>query len=196
MSEVAGRMSIQKAAHYLEKMNGGRGKLLGGVPGVRPSEVLILGGGTVGTNAAFMALGMGASVTIVDNSKGMIKKLKESKISSIRGDATNLPISNERFDVAFLIHLIHHINRDQHKSLIEESYRILKKDGEIFVVDLFFKNTFFNLLFAIIEIILSGKTYHIPSKKVIEYFEDTGFKDIKLTLIGKNVTRYLIIAKK
>ncbi|HLU38341.1 MAG TPA: alanine dehydrogenase [Planctomycetota bacterium] len=66
MSEVAGRMSIQVGAYYLEKHNGGRGVLLGGVPGVEPASVLILGGGTVGTNAAKMAAGMGANVVVMD----------------------------------------------------------------------------------------------------------------------------------
>ncbi|GAB4565680.1 MAG: alanine dehydrogenase [Anaerolineae bacterium] len=66
MSEIAGRMSVQVAAHYLEKMNGGRGKLLGGVPGVQACDVVIIGGGTVGTNAAQVALGMGAHVTVLD----------------------------------------------------------------------------------------------------------------------------------
>jgi alanine dehydrogenase len=64
MSEVAGRMAIQIGAHYLEKENGGRGKLLGGVPGVRPAAVAIIGAGVVGTNAAQMALGMGAHVMV------------------------------------------------------------------------------------------------------------------------------------
>ncbi len=66
MSEVAGRMSIQEGAKYLEKPLKGRGILLGGVPGVMPAKVLILGGGVVGTNAAKMAAGMGADVTIMD----------------------------------------------------------------------------------------------------------------------------------
>ena len=66
MSEVAGRMAVQVGAHYLERMNGGRGKLLGGVPGVQASDVVIIGGGTVGTNAAQVALGMGAHVTVLD----------------------------------------------------------------------------------------------------------------------------------
>lgn len=66
MSEVAGRMSVQEGAKYLEKPMEGRGILLGGVPGVRPAKVLILGGGIVGTNAAKMAAGMGADVTIMD----------------------------------------------------------------------------------------------------------------------------------
>jgi alanine dehydrogenase len=66
MSEVAGRMASQIAAHYLEKHAGGRGVLMGGVPGVNPAHVVILGGGTVGTNAAKVALGMGARVTLLD----------------------------------------------------------------------------------------------------------------------------------
>src|SRR5439155_25943563 len=65
MSEVAGRMAVQEGAKYLEKAYGGSGILLGGVPGVLPGEVLIIGGGTVGTNAAKMAAGLGAHVTLV-----------------------------------------------------------------------------------------------------------------------------------
>lgn len=68
MSEVAGRMSVQAGAHHLEKAQGGNGTLLGGVPGVAPGKVLIIGGGVVGDNAAAMAIGMGADVTILDKS--------------------------------------------------------------------------------------------------------------------------------
>jgi alanine dehydrogenase len=77
MSEVAGRMSIQVGAYYLEKMNGGRGKLLGGVPGVRAADVVIIGGGVVGTNAAQMALGMGANVVIIDINLDRLRYLGE-----------------------------------------------------------------------------------------------------------------------
>jgi alanine dehydrogenase len=66
MSEVAGRLSVQVGAHWLEKENGGSGVLLGGVPGTPPGQVVIIGGGVVGTNAAKIALGMGANVTILD----------------------------------------------------------------------------------------------------------------------------------
>ena len=66
MSEVAGRMSIQEGAKYLETLPMGRGMLLGGVPGVEPANVTILGGGVVGTNAAKIAAGLGADVTILD----------------------------------------------------------------------------------------------------------------------------------
>jgi alanine dehydrogenase len=68
MSEVAGRMAVHAGAHYLEKIHGGRGVLLSGVPGVAPGKVVILGGGTVGANAATIAIGMGADVTILDKS--------------------------------------------------------------------------------------------------------------------------------
>ena len=77
MSEVAGRMSVQEGARFLERPQGGRGILLGGVPGVRPARVLILGGGTVGTNAAWMAAGMGAEVTIADIDLSRLRYLDE-----------------------------------------------------------------------------------------------------------------------
>ncbi len=75
MSQVAGRMSVQSGAHCLEKAQGGRGVLLGGVPGVSPAKVVILGGGVVGTNAAAMALGLGADVTIIEKSTDRMEEL-------------------------------------------------------------------------------------------------------------------------
>src|SRR5215212_8683909 len=77
MSEVAGRMAIQVGATYLEKINGGRGVLLGGVPGVAPGRVTIIGGGVVGTNAAKMAVGLGATVTIVDLNLDRLRELDD-----------------------------------------------------------------------------------------------------------------------
>ena len=77
MSEVAGRMSIQEGARFLEKPQSGKGILLGGVPGVKPAKVLILGGGTVGTNAAMMAAGLGADVTITDINLKRLRYLDE-----------------------------------------------------------------------------------------------------------------------
>lgn len=77
MSEVAGRMSVQEGARFLEKPQGGRGLLLGGVPGVKPARVLILGGGVVGRNAALMAAGLGADVTITDISLPTLRHLAE-----------------------------------------------------------------------------------------------------------------------
>src|SRR6202044_589532 len=77
MSEVAGRMSVQVGAAYLEKEHGGRGVLLGGVPGTPPGNVCIIGGGIVGTNAAKIALGMGARVTLVDLNLNRLRELDD-----------------------------------------------------------------------------------------------------------------------
>ncbi|HEX8500490.1 MAG TPA: alanine dehydrogenase [Pyrinomonadaceae bacterium] len=90
MSEVAGRMAVQVGAQYLEKMNGGRGVLLGGVPGVPGARVVILGGGVVGTNAAKIAVGMGAQVTIVDKNLDRLRELDDiflSKITTLASSA-------------------------------------------------------------------------------------------------------------
>ena len=84
MSEVAGRMSIQVSAHCLEKEQGGIGVLLGGVPGVPPGEVIILGGGVSGTHAATIALGMGAAVTVVDRSADALRRLSAQFGSQVR----------------------------------------------------------------------------------------------------------------
>ena len=77
MSEVAGRMAVQVGAQYLEAPNGGRGVLLGGVPGVAPANCVIIGGGVVGTNAAKIALGMGAHVTIIDRNLNRLRQLDD-----------------------------------------------------------------------------------------------------------------------
>ena len=84
MSEVAGRMSIQAGAHHLEKAQGGSGVLLGGVPGVTPGKVMVIGGGVVGTNAAKMAVGMGADVTILDRSLTRLRELDDIFGNSVK----------------------------------------------------------------------------------------------------------------
>jgi alanine dehydrogenase len=90
MSEVAGRMSVQVGAYFLQKANGGRGILLGGVPGVAPAKVVILGGGVSGTHAAEMAVGLRADVTVVDRS---VKRLRE--LSAIFGPSLRTEYSTQ-----------------------------------------------------------------------------------------------------
>lgn len=84
MSEVAGRMSVQEGARFLEKPQGGKGILLGGVPGVKPARVLVLGGGIVGYNAALMAAGQGADVTIADISLPRLRYLSEVMPANVK----------------------------------------------------------------------------------------------------------------
>ncbi|TIC83097.1 alanine dehydrogenase [Crenobacter intestini] len=93
MSEVAGRMAIQAGAHALEKAQGGRGVLLGGVPGVSPARVVVLGGGVVGLNAARMAMGVGADVTILDKSLPRLKEIDmlfEGRIKTLMSNTANI----------------------------------------------------------------------------------------------------------
>lgn len=89
MSEVAGRMSVQEGAKYLEKTYGGRGVLLGGVPGVPPARVLIIGGGIVGTEAAKMAAGLGADVTIMDVSLKRLRYLDDIMPANVKTMMSN-----------------------------------------------------------------------------------------------------------
>ncbi len=90
MSEVAGRMSVHVGAYYLHKPNGGRGVLLGGVPGVLPSDVVVIGGGVVGTNAAKMAVGLGARVTVLDTNLERLRQLDDIFRGSVQTLASNI----------------------------------------------------------------------------------------------------------
>ncbi len=102
MSEVAGRMSVQIGAQFLEKPKGGAGILMGGVPGVPPAEVVIIGGGIVGTNAAKMAVGMGADVTILDLSADRLRYLDDifaGRVKTLMSNAFNIAESVKKADL-------------------------------------------------------------------------------------------------
>jgi len=103
MSEVAGRMSVQVGATYLEKMNGGRGILLGGVPGVPAANVVIIGGGVVGTEAAKMAVGLGAKVTIIDRSLERLRQLDDIFLSKVQTLASSRYAIEEAISHADLV---------------------------------------------------------------------------------------------
>jgi alanine dehydrogenase len=102
MSEVAGRMSVQVGAAYLEKEHGGRGILLGGVPGVPPAHVCIIGGGVVGTNAAKIALGFGAKVTLVDVNLNRLRELDDifgGRLYTLASNSYNLALATQEADL-------------------------------------------------------------------------------------------------
>ncbi len=102
MSEIAGRMAIQIGAHYMEKMNGGRGKLMGGVAGVRPADVVIIGAGIVGTNAAQVALGMGAHVILIDINLDRLRYLHEvmgGRLTTLSSNPLNIAQAVQRADL-------------------------------------------------------------------------------------------------
>ena len=102
MSEVAGRMAVQVGAQYLEKPNGGRGVLLGGVPGVAPANVVILGGGVVGLNSAKIAAGMGANVAVIDKNLNRLRELDDifsSKVVTLASNAWTIRDSLRQADL-------------------------------------------------------------------------------------------------
>lgn len=103
MSEVAGRMSVQVGATFLEKMNGGKGILLGGVPGVTAGRVVIIGGGVVGTEAAKMAIGLGAHVTIIDRNLDRLRQLDDIFLSKVQTLASSRYAIHEAISHADLI---------------------------------------------------------------------------------------------
>src|SRR5687768_7040626 len=103
MSEVAGRMAVQQGAKYLEKLYGGRGVLLGGVPGVPPAKVVILGGGIVGINAAKMAAGLGAKVTVMDVSFERLRYLSDVMPANVQMIYSNRHNVLEQISTADLV---------------------------------------------------------------------------------------------
>ena len=130
MSEVAGRMATQVAAHYLEKPNGGRGILMGGIPGVRPAHVVVLGAGTVGTQAAQVALGMGARVTLLDINLDRLRYLSEvltGRLTTLSSNATNIAEAVQTADAVIGAVLIpgarapHLVTRDMLPEMLDGS---------------------------------------------------------------------------
>jgi len=102
MSEVAGRMAVQIGAQFLEKPYGGKGILLGGVPGVQKGEVVIIGGGIVGTNAAKMAVGLGANVTIIDVSADRLRQLDDlfqGRVQTLMSNSYNIANAVKKADL-------------------------------------------------------------------------------------------------
>jgi len=102
MSEVAGRVAVQVGAYFLQKESGGRGVLLGGVPGVRPGKVVIIGGGTVGINAAKMAVGLGARVTIIDVDLERMRYLDDvfgNRLNTLMSNRQNIEVQVQEADL-------------------------------------------------------------------------------------------------
>lgn len=133
MSEVAGRMATQVGAHYLEKTQGGRGILLGGVPGVSPAEVMVIGGGVVGTNAARIAMGMGAHVTILDLSHARLQYLDDvfqGRITTMMSTEANIRDLIQRADLVVGAVLLPGAKAP---SLITRDMLPLMKEGSVIV---------------------------------------------------------------
>jgi alanine dehydrogenase len=136
MSEVAGRMAVQVGAQYLEKNQGGRGILLGGVPGVPPAQVVILGGGIVGLSAGKIALGMGAQVTILDNNLQRLRYIDDIFLGRIATLASNhIAISQSTRKADLLIGCVLIPGASAPKLVTREMVSQMKKGAVIIDVD-------------------------------------------------------------
>ncbi len=132
MSEVAGRMSVQIGSNLLQKYNGGSGILLGGVPGVAPAEVVIVGGGVVGTNAAKMAVGLGARVTVLDVNPLKLAYLDDIFMGRIRTLAYNeYNCANAVKEADLLIGAVLIAGKSAPKTVTEEMVKAMKKGSVI-----------------------------------------------------------------
>lgn len=132
MSEVAGRMSVQVGAQFLEKFLGGRGILLGGVPGVPPADVIIIGGGIVGTNAAKMALGLGADVVIIERSADRMRYLDDvfnGRVKTLMSNSYNIGNAVQKADLLIGAVLIPGARAP--KLVSEEMVKTMKKGAVI-----------------------------------------------------------------
>lgn len=133
MSEIAGRLAIQEGAKYLEKTYGGRGVLLGGVPGIKHGNVAILGGGVVGINACKMAVGIGANVTILDVDSNRLAYLDDifgSRITTLYSNGANIEYVATEADVIIGAVLVHGA---QAPKLIEKRHLSMMKKGAVLV---------------------------------------------------------------
>jgi alanine dehydrogenase len=134
MSEVAGRMAIQVGAHYLEAHTGGRGTLMGGVPGVEPATVMILGAGVVGTNAAKMAAGMGANVLLMDIDLDRLRYLDDVMPSNVTPIYSNPLTIREKLPLADLVVGAVLLSGARAPVLVrKEDLQIMKDDGPVVV---------------------------------------------------------------
>ena len=132
MSEIAGRMAVQEGAKYLEKPFGGRGMLLSGVPGVEKANVVIIGGGGVGTNACKIAVGMGANVTILDVSAQRLAYLDDifgSRIQTLYSTRANILASIEKADLVIGAVLLP--GRKTPKLVLKDDLKLMKKGAVI-----------------------------------------------------------------
>ena len=132
MSEVAGRMAPQEGAKYLERTMGGRGVLLGGVPGTEPSEVVVLGGGIVGTNAAKIAAGFGAKVTIMDNNLYRLRYLDDvmpKNITTMMSNPHNIRAAIQKADLVIGAVLI--AGAKAPKLITKDMLKLMKKGSVV-----------------------------------------------------------------
>jgi ubiquinone/menaquinone biosynthesis C-methylase UbiE len=137
-----------------------------------------------------------SSIISVDPSKKMLLKNKNHDISNIQGDGANLGIKDDSFDLALIINVLHHIQKEKQIEFISEAYRLLKKQGRIFIIEVVLPKTFLNKLFCFFEELLVGKTYHISAEKLEYELTKIRFLNVKMIYSKEHNWKYIAIGKK
>jgi ubiquinone/menaquinone biosynthesis C-methylase UbiE len=160
-------------------------------------EIIIdVGGGTGLIAKVLRKMTYHSEIVVFDLSRGMLQKVHDPTLSLIQGDVTVFPLKNESFTLAIMINTIHHIPGTKQQLALQEVFRILKKQGRIFIIDIWFPNTFLSNVFVKMEKLLVGKTTHLTSEAMKQAVQDAGFRDINVFFSKKNQYRYVTIAKK
>ena len=164
---------------------------------LQPGEKIIdVGGGTGLTAKVLRSKKQNDDIMIIDLSRSMLQKVKDPTLAVVQGDVTTFPLRDATFTLAILVNTIHHINETKQQVVLREIFRILKKQGRIFIIEISHPNTFLSNLFIKIEKILVGKTYHLTADKMKNAVQDAGFHEIKVFFPKKYPDRYLTIAVK
>lgn len=163
----------------------------------QPEEKIIdVGGGTGLIAKVLRSKRQTDDIMIIDLSRSMLQKVKDSTLSVVQGDVTTIPLRDETFTLAILVNTIHHIDETKQPVVMREVFRILKKQGRMFIIEISHPNTFFSNLFIKIEKMLVGKTYHLTADKMQLTIQEAGFHEIKVFSPKKYPHRYIITAVK
>jgi ubiquinone/menaquinone biosynthesis C-methylase UbiE len=158
--------------------------------------IIDVGGGTGLIAKVIRKMTQENDIVVIDLSRSMLQKVGDPALSVIQGDVTSFPLKNETFTLAIMINTIHHIDEIKQRFALSEVFRILKKNGRIFIIDIWFPNTFLSNLFVKIEKMLVGKTSHLTPDAMKRTVKDAGFRDVDVFSSKKYQYRYITLAKK
>ena len=159
-------------------------------------KIIDVGGGTGLIAKVLRSKKQNDDIMVIDLSRSMLQKVKDPTLSVVQGDVTAFPLKDETFTLAILVNTVHHIYETKQQVVLREVFRILKKQGRIFIIEISHPNTFFSNLFIKIEKILVGKTHHLTADKMQLAIQDAGFHEIKVFFPKKYPSRYVTTAIK
>jgi ubiquinone/menaquinone biosynthesis C-methylase UbiE len=159
-------------------------------------KIIDVGGGTGLIAKVLRSKKQIDDIMVIDLSRSMLQKVKDPTLSVVQGDVTAFPLKDETFTLAILVNTVHHIDETKQQVALREVFRILKKQGRIFIIEIWYSNTFLSNLFIKIEKMLVGRTHHLTADKMQLAIQDAGFHEIKIFFPKKYPYRYVTTAIK